>query len=198
MPRVVIQAEAPTGMQVNGSDSISVALLHTSKPTKVKLFANGNGRQASTITSPYPVGTPGAAIGSAFGLGYQAYASSELDATQFDVQPTGPRWQSLEEKELTWNWDISAKSEGPQVVNVGIDVEWLPLPNHPNSSKVERRVWDARFPIAVELPLITAGQFNAAQILGNAFTISSLTAVLAGIWKTVLHPLIMWTRSKRR
>jgi hypothetical protein len=184
IPRVLIQAEAPQEMGIQDSDVIRVAMLSTTRRTVLHIIQSKQGRQTTHISSPYAVGTPGVALQNAFGAGYQAYASAQLDATQFQIAPATPVWQALVEKQLVWNWDVSPVTAGHQVIDLSVSAQWRP--QRAGRTLQGRQIWSAALPLEVSTPLLTVGQFNITQFIFQGVSLTSLITMLVS-FSTWLH-----------
>jgi hypothetical protein len=151
VPTVLIEAEWPTRMEVNWSDSVRVSLVRTTEGAYVPTIeVEGH---TAVVDTPIPVGTPGQPIEEAFGSGYEAFALARLVGTGFDVESAGPEEQSLEQPTITWEWNITPRQPGHHVLNVSLEACWRPAGDE--GQAVMRQVWRARLDVQVVEPLVS-------------------------------------------
>jgi hypothetical protein len=156
----MVEAEMPKRMEIGRSDSIRVSLVWAAGETFVPTIEI-QGHMAITATL-VPVGTPGVPLRSAFGPQYEIFAIAYLGATAFDVKPVAPEEQPLEQPKVTWEWNIIPKSDGPQLVNLSIEILWKPKGDGP---VIQRQIWRRHFQILVKKPWITTGQISFLTLL---------------------------------
>lgn len=149
-------------MEIDRSDSIRVSLIRIVGQTYVPTIEITG--HTAVVASPIPVGTPGLPIQSAFGPEYAAFATAYLAATAFDVRSVTSEEQSLEQPIITWEWNIIPKNDGPQTVNLSIEVRWKPKGG---GQIVQRQIWRTRLDVLVERPLITTGQLSVLTLIGG-------------------------------
>lgn len=107
-------------MVLDQSNSITVSITSTSA------LPSTGANQTAVVSNPTPVGTPNVPIEAAFGSGYEAFATVQLEAPAFEVSPSEPQTQSLEQPTVQFEWTVLPKASGPQVINVPITVQWKP------------------------------------------------------------------------
>lgn len=122
-------------MQVHDSQEVKVTLNSISNT----LISNDSLPNASipaenaTVTTTHiiPVGTPTASLADAFGPGYQVYASATLTTMTgtFKIQPLfdPKKLQALDRVLVEWRWLITPMETGNQILDIDIEVIWLPL-----------------------------------------------------------------------
>lgn len=161
-PTVMVETESPKRMETDRSDSIRVSLVRiagqTYAPT-IEIIGH-----TAVVASPIPVGTPNFPIQSAFGSEYEAFATAYLAATAFDVKSVTSEEQPLEQPRINWEWNVIPKNDGPQTVNLSIEVRWKPKGG---GQIIQRQIWRTRLDILVERPLITTGQLSILTLIGG-------------------------------
>jgi len=170
MPTVV-EAEWPEKMDFGRSDSIRVSLVRTAsgdwEPT---VEGSGHTARGATIV---PVGTPEAPLQQAFGSGYEGCAVANLVGSAFEVQAINLDCQSLDMPRVTWEWNLVAKADGPQVINANIEAVWTPIGGE--GKEIRRQIWRAQLAIRVTKPLIARGQLQIFSIVealvGSVFSV---------------------------
>ncbi len=157
----VLEAEWPTRMEVNQSDSIRVTLRKTGPTYRAAPEVGGN---QVVMATPLPVGTPGAPLERAFGAGYDATAQAKLAAIAFDMRALEDEEQGLEPSAVTWEWNVIPRNAGEQVVNVSVEVHWKPKGG---GAVVQRQVWRTRLDTEVAQPLVATGQISLLSIVAG-------------------------------
>lgn len=162
LPTVMIEAEWTRKMEVNCSDSIRISL----KRIKEQPFTPTIEIIGHTViaVTPTPFGTPGPPEG-AWGPEYKASAIASLAGTAFKVSPVITEYQSLEQTEIKWVWNIMPEKPGPQIINASIQVKWEPIGG--DGETIHRQIWDHRLEIFVEKPLIATGQLNTFSLFSG-------------------------------
>ena len=157
----VIEAEWPTRMEVNQSDSIRVTLSRVAPGYRAVPQVAGN---QTALATPLPVGTPGVALERAFGPAYDASAQANLAAIAFDLRPLDEAEQALEPSVVTWEWNVIPRNAGDQVVNVSVEGHWKPKGG---GAAVQRQLWRARLSTEVAQPLVATGQISLLSIVAG-------------------------------
>lgn len=152
-------------MEIDRSDSIRVSLVRTTDQVFVPTIEIAG--HTVIAATPIPVGTPEASIERAFGPEYEAFATANLAATAFEAKLATAEEQPLGQPRITWEWNITPKKPGQQIVNVSIKVQWKSIGNEGETK--ERQIWRSRLDILVEKPLITTGQLNALSLVSVFF-----------------------------
>ena len=116
--------------------------------------------------TPIPIGTPGAPIQRAFGVEYEAFAHAKLAASNFDFQSASLEYQALEQSTVQWEWNISPKEVGDQLVNLSVEVQWRPTGGQ--AEPIERSIWHSQLDILVKQPLIPTDTLNTMSV-GSGF-----------------------------
>ena len=132
------------------SDSLN-ADMYNYCSAKIKLYKNMDDCTSSR------------SINNLFGLGYKVFANAHLVTTSFDVQLLGPEEQSVNQDIINWNWNISPKLSGVQIINADIEFEWKPIGG---GETVIRNFWKTSIIIPVNPPpFFTIGQISLSAIL---------------------------------
>ncbi len=182
-PGLVIEYEWPKHMDINGSDSISVALtvartpLSSEPPTPAPI-GNVSDRGSNSVTPKSLEAeeetrcqqVPSVChIRNTFGDGYQlSIASAYMVTTSFDVQLMGPVERSTDQPLIEWDWNIFPKATGLQVVNVGIDLQWTPT-DKSGGTNILRQLWESPIAIEVDKPFIDVGQLSLSTTISGIF-----------------------------
>lgn len=121
-------------------------------------------------------------ISTLFGPGYEVSASAYLIATSFDVQQLGPTDQSTDQAQIEWNWNIFPKSDGSQIINIGIDLYWKPTSNN-GSAIIVRQLWQTFTIITVNPPsFFELGQITFAGLLTALLTSIVGSSILTSVF----------------
>jgi len=167
----VVEAEWPEKMEFGRSDAIRVSLVRTENGDWVPTV-EGAGHTARSATI-VPVGTPEAPLQQAFGSKYEGCAVANLVGAAFDVKAINAECQSLDMPRVTWEWNLVAKTDGPQVINVNIEAVWTPVGGE--GKVIQRQIWRAQLAIRVTKPLVARGQLQIFSILeglvGSVFSV---------------------------
>jgi hypothetical protein len=157
-PTVIIAAEYPGKMDLGASGSISMSLRRIL--ADVATATSVDPGRPTVAGSPATVGTPAAPLGQAFGPGYDAVVIARVVAPAFEVQSTGDE-RSLDQEEITWQWGITPKFSGHQVVIISVDGQWRP---QAGGRMIERHLWRREFYIDVDEPILSRGQISLASL----------------------------------
>jgi len=167
----IVEAEWPEKIEFGRSDAIRVSLMRTAsgdwEPT-----VEGAGHTARSATV-VPVGTPEAPLQQAFGTEYEGCAVANLVGSAFEIQAINAGCQSLDMPRITWEWNLMAKVDGPQVVNANIEAVWTPIKGE--GKEIRRQIWRAQLTIGVTKPLIARGQLQIFSfvegLVGSVFSV---------------------------
>lgn len=122
-------------MRIHDSQVIKVVLYSQSKEpiNKVPLsLASIPAENATVATSAAtPVGTPGTTLFSAFGPGYEPFATATLTASpgnfSITLLPVSSLEQPLAQNSILWKWLVVAKQSSTQILDVDVEVVWKPI-----------------------------------------------------------------------
>ena len=156
---VIIEAQHPGWMNMGASDTINLSL----KRIIAEMATTTSMRPDRTTVAGAPavVGTPEAVLGQAFGPGYDAVVIAKVIAPAFEVQSTGDE-HPLDQDEITWQWGITPKLAGHQLVIISVDGQWRP---QAGGRMIERTLWRQDFYIDVDEPMLNRGQIDLASLL---------------------------------
>lgn len=199
---LVIQYEWPKQMDINGSDSISVALTVPRTPSSSEPpfpptptpIGNVSDREVKSLSpnSLVPEEATNCAkrgitdpilclISNIFGNGYKMSATAYMITTSFDAQLMGSVERSAAQPLIEWDWNIFPKSAGLQVINVGVELRWTPT-GKGGGTDIFRQIWESPIAIQVNKSFIDAGQLSlatvASGVFGTIFTGVSLPWIL--------------------
>jgi hypothetical protein len=137
------------------------------------------------LGTPIPIGTPGS-LDSALGSNYKGFISAYLSGAAFDVQPTVNQEYSLSEhRRIDWVWSILPNKEGPQILNLIINVRW-------GSSGDDKAqiypVYRQSFSINVGVPPFERGESIA--VYNTIYAI--LTFILGGLTTWGVSKIYSW------
>jgi hypothetical protein len=162
VPTLAIEAEWPSRMQLDHSDSIRISLVNQAGPLIPTVEVPGHTAVAET---PFPFSTPGVPIGDVYGSEYDAFVIARLAGTAFDMQlATAEEYQWFDQPRVTWEWNIIPKIPGDQIVNATIEVRWK---NRTTGQTIEQAIWRSRLNIAVEKPWLTTGQISLFTVISG-------------------------------
>jgi ribosomal protein L40E len=191
---LVIEYEWPKHMDISDSDSISVALAvdgGTEMPSTPTPIGNVSDRginsvNPSSLAEEEEISCKGdprlCLISNIFGDGYKmTTAFAYMVTTAFDVQLVGSVERSTDQPLIEWDWNISPKSTGLQVISVGIDLQWTPT-GKGGGTNILRQLWESPIAIEVDKPFINVGQLTLSTavsgVFGTVFTGASLPWIL--------------------
>ncbi len=127
-------------------------------------------------------------INNLFGIGYKASASAHLVTTSFDVQLLGTEERSVNQDGISWNWNITPKSSGIEVINADIEFTWKPTTL--GNENIIRYFWKSPIIVTVNpLPPFSVGQFTLS---------STFTGVSTVLFGGLSIPWIIEQRQKRK
>src|SRR6266571_906848 len=174
IPEIKIETAFPTHMIINQSYLIRVSLV-----SQTGSFSIPKTLEQATIavTEPTPVGTPGATVQQAFGPGFEPLATATLDAGTFTVLSTPSEdVQYLDQPVVGWEWNVTPKFTGTQILSIDINVAWklsqvasnqvLPLPKYRiGNPQLSIDVTEPpAHPVTPE-PFITLGQIKLSDLI---------------------------------
>jgi hypothetical protein len=170
-PTAMVEAEWPETMEIDRSDYVRVSLIRTTEG-KFAPTVEVAGHTA-VVATVKPVGTVEAPMEGAFGPAYQASAIAKLEGTAFEIRLLGAESQSLDQDQITWDWNILPIKPGRQIVNACVIIRWQPIEGEWDA--IERTVWRAPLPTEVEEPWIKTDQL-VQLVLGSGLLGSILSA----------------------
>jgi len=183
---MMVEAEWPRRMEIYRSDFIRISLVRTGEGGFVPTVEVAG--HTVVAETPIPYGTPGALAEGAFGPEYRASAIARLEGAAFEIAPLETGYQSLDQPQVTWDWNILPQQPGPQVLNARIAVRWEPIEG--DGAAIERTVWRHSFYVVVERPWIKTGQLSLLSLISGL-----IGSALSVPW---LYDRIKEVRKKRR
>jgi ribosomal protein L40E len=198
---LVVQYEWPKRMDINGSDSISIALTvptaaSPSGPPTPPPIGNVSDRGVNSY-SPSSLSSEAerncanqgvtdprlCLIRNIFGKGYtMSTASAYMATTSFDIQLMGPLERSTNQPLIEWDWNIFPKSVGLQVITVGIDLQWASI-GKGGGTTILRQFWETPITIEVDKPFLDVGQLSLSSAVSGIFGIVFTGVSLPWIWE---------------
>ena len=182
----------PDQINMNTSDTIRVLLRSPYIPNKFVATAGteGNYKVAEETPPSLDVGTPSntvkystgegikaVVIGSAFGVKYQPFVAAHLVTSTFDIRPIGQEEKQLDlagVESVEWEWNVSPKALGRQVINVDIELTWK---SKDNGQVVEQvQIWQSQFIIKVVQPFFDSSQLTSGALVSLLLGFSSIFA----------------------
>lgn len=128
LPTTVVKAEWPGKMAMGDTDRVKISIIRDHVGNHVTQVERPGQEAKSTALTPK--GTSGVPATDAYGPDYVLVsASAVLESVNFDVEPVGQSEQAypLEEDSITWQWIISPKHPGRQVLSADIRFQWRPM-----------------------------------------------------------------------
>jgi hypothetical protein len=200
---LVIEYEWPKQLDINGSDSISVALTVPRTPLSSEPrfpptptpIGNVSDRGVKSLSpdSLAPEEETNCAkrgitdprlcvISNIFGNGYKMSATAYMVTTSFDIQSMGPVERSADQPLIEWDWNIFPKSVGLQVINVGVALRWTPT-GKGGGTDILRQIWESPIAIVVNKSFIDVGQLSLATVASGVFGTIFTGFSLPWIWE---------------
>jgi hypothetical protein len=147
-------------MDMGASDTINLSL----KRILAEMATATSVRPDRTTIAGAPTfpGTPEAVLNQAFGLGYDAVVIAKVVAPAFEVQSTGDELP-LDQEEITWQWGITPKHTGHQLVTISVDGQWRP---QAGGRAINRNLWRQDFYIDVYEPMLSRAKYDLVALIG--------------------------------
>lgn len=167
-PTVVIEAEWPSRMETEKSDTIRVSLIRTAGRVSAPAI-EVEGHTAFAATAEPVDGTPEAPIEEAFGPQYEGFACANLVGESFDKELLQPECQSLNQSRMTWDWSIDTNKPGEQAIIASVMAQWRFVGD--DEQLIERQIWRARLEILVLDYRVKTSQvttFSAASLMASS------------------------------
>lgn len=162
VPTLAVEAEWPSRMGLDRSDSIRISLVNQSGKLIPTVEVPGHTAVADT---PFPFSTPGVPIGDAYGAEYDAFVIARLAGTAFDIElATAEEYQWVGQSRVTWEWNIIPKIPGEQIMNATIEVKWK---RRDTGQTIEQPIWRSRLEVVVEKPWLTVGQISLFTVISG-------------------------------
>ena len=103
-----------------------------------------------------------------FGNGYTVSAAASMVSTSFTVQAMGVEERATDQTLIEWDWNIFPKSVGLQVINVGIELRWIPI-GQGGKATIVREIWEAPIFIQVNQPFFELGKISLSAFITGTF-----------------------------
>src|SRR5688500_1193727 len=148
-PKVLIQADWPPEMAEGSSDTVVVQLIQTREEIFVAHVVRDG--QTAVPATLVPRGTPNASYKEAYGSDYKLVAASaNLTSANIDILPVGEAnlGYPLDEARLAWQWNISPRKQGKQVMTAEVRFRW----ESASGPAREHAVWQYTLDILVGPP----------------------------------------------
>ncbi len=190
IPEIKIETVYPAHMIINQSYVITVSLVSKTEPSPILQSLE---KATMVVTEPTPVGTPGATVQQAFGQGFEPFATATLNAGSFKVLSAPSGEQSLRQRIVEWDWNVTPQYTGTQILSVDIEVAWKPikvgggsvLPPPTYRIGNPQLIVDVTKPPTPPPPLFTLGQITLGDLI---------TQMIIGILIfSTLAVLFLWT-----
>ena len=179
LPTVMVEVEWPERMEIDRSGYVMVSLVRTAEGEFVPTVETTE-HIVIAATSVRVSGTPEAPIEKAFGPMYKAYAIARLEGAAFEIRPLGTEHQSLDQDQITWDWNILPLKPGHQIINVCVIVQWQPTEE--KRDIIERTIWRVPLTVVVEQSWIKTDQLSIASLiygfLGSVFSAPLLYVII--------------------
>lgn len=167
---MAIEAEWPEEMKVGQSDWIRISFIRTTG--QIYIATVESTKHTAILATSKPIGgTPAVSIEESFGPEYEACAIANLEGEAFDIGELTTGCQSLEQPEITWEWNIKPKNDevvGLQIINARIEAQWKPTGN--SDTIIQRQIWRSRFEIEVNRSLVNWVNSLFIGLVGSVFS----------------------------
>ena len=181
---LVIDKYWPDQLDLNTSDTIRVLLIKRQAGSfSIATSTTGTHKAAEeTPQSPIDFGTPvpncGINLPTALGPANPLFATAHLVATTFNIQSIGPEERPFDTSNavdgVEWDWNISPKTLGTQLLNIDIDLLWKSKSNGQVVQQVQ--LWQSHFIIRVVQPFFDSSQLTAGALGSALLGLSSIFA----------------------
>jgi hypothetical protein len=195
---LVIDKYWPDQLDLSTSDTIRVLLIRSGQGSfSIATTTTGNHKAAEekpkfSIDFGTPIPDCGTDLPTALGAANELFATAHLVATTFNIESIGPQERPLHSSNavdgVEWDWNISPKTLGTQLINIDIDLLWKSKSNGQVVQQVQ--IWQSHFIIKVVQPFFDSSQLTAGA-LGSALL--GLSGIFASIIAWSLEQI-----SKRR
>jgi hypothetical protein len=186
---LVIDKYWPDQLDLNTSDTIRVLLI-TREAGSFSIATTTTGTHKASEEKPQfriDFGTPipncGTDLPTALGPANNLFATAHLVGTTFNIQSIGPEERPLDSSNavdgVEWDWNISPKTLGTQLINIDIDLLWKSKSNGQVVQQVQ--IWQSHFIVKVVQPF-----FDSSQL-----TIGALASALLGL-SSIFASIITW------
>jgi hypothetical protein len=173
-----VEVNYPIKLPVGWSQNVTLHFVRTSETEFIPVIESNGRRTVTDTPGPIPGATPGSTYSKAWGQEYATFATVELKAINFEIQPLSQARQSLDPPNVEWEWQITGKKGllGEQTLHLSINVEGQKRDN-PNDKKIlsNPTVMMKNFSIEVD-----EGWFTRARAMT-----SSVISLFAGAGVTV-------------
>ena len=180
---LVIDKYWPDQLDLNTSDTIRVLLIERGSGSfSIATSTTGN-HKADEEKPQFRIdfGTPvpcGIDLPTALGPANHLFATAHLVATTFTIQSIGPEERPLDSlnaaEGVEWDWNISPKTLGTQLINIDIDLLWKSKSNGQVVQQVQ--IWQSHFIIKVVQPFFDSSQLTAGALATALLGLSSIFA----------------------
>ncbi len=189
---LVIDKYWPDQLDLNTSDTIRVLLVKGGEAGSLSIATSttGIGTTHKAAEEKFPFNNNFIIIGTsipscdydvdlpnAFGPTNDLFATAHLIGTTFNIQSI-----SAEEKPIDtsygaeWDWNISPKNLGTQLININIDLLWKSKSNGQVVKQVQ--IWQSQFSIKVVQPFFDSSQLTVGALASFLLGLSSIFAAI--------------------
>ena len=186
---LVIDKYWPDQLDLNTSDTIRVLLIKREAgsfsipTTTIGTHKAAEEKPRFRIDFGTPVPNCGTDLPTALGPANTLFATAHLVATTFNIQSIGPEERPFDTSNavdgVEWDWNISPKTLGTQLLNIDIDLLWKSKSNGLVVQQVQ--IWQSHFIIKVVQPF-----FDSSQL-----TVGALGSALLGL-SSIFASIISW------
>lgn len=181
---LVIDKYWPDQLDLNTSDTIRVLLIEREQGSFSIATSTIGNHKADEEKPQFRIdfGTPipncGTDLPTALGPANHLFATAHLVATTFTIQSIGPEERPLDTSNavdgVEWDWNISPKTLGTQLINIDIDLLWKSKSNGQVIQQVQ--IWQSHFIIKVVQPFFDSSQLTAGALASFLLGLSSIFA----------------------
>jgi hypothetical protein len=120
----------------------------------------------------------GSSFANFFGTGYDLTAVASLSAPPSDIAAISPGEQSLEQYAIIWEWTVTPKIAGQQILSLSINAMWKPHDTNTHMSMEARQLAVIDASTKVTAPILFP--FLQSLLTGISQGVAGLGAALAG------------------
>jgi WD domain, G-beta repeat len=168
LSQLTIAHEWPNQIDITGSATISIRLaLPSTKLSILQKTANYEVATARPELAPELTEKQGQEVplNKVF-AGYEPVtATAHLVTTTFNVQAVQPEEQTVDQPFIEWNWNVSPKTIGTQIISMDIEVRWIPLTKGSGQDML-LPIWGDSVIIEVYQPFLDTRQLSAVSLIG--------------------------------
>jgi hypothetical protein len=134
---------------------------------------------------PLDIGTPGP-LSAARGAGFDTFVTARLEGAGAEIAPSeAQRYRLIDQNTVTWSWSVMTNDPGRLLLDVTMDIEWIPLDG---GEPIRYQLARDRIGVLVDTPFF---------VFGDPLSLTSIISFVVGGITTALATLL-WGRYTRR